>query len=148
MTRKQRRLVNIGLIGVVLAAAVGLILYALGDDIVFFQTPTHISENPPAPGKRLRIGGLVETGSVHKDGAKVDFSVTDTNATVRVAYVGLLPDLFREGQGVVVEGRLSPDGVFTADSVLAKHDEKYVPKEVVDALKAQGVWQEGQTATQ
>lgn len=148
MTRKQRRLVNIGLIGVVLAAAVGLILYALGDDIVFFQTPTQIAENPPGPGKRLRVGGLVETGSVHKEGAKVDFVVTDTNATLRVAYVGLLPDLFREGQGVVVEGRLSPEGVLTADSVLAKHDEKYVPKEVVDALKAQGVWQEGQTATQ
>lgn len=142
MTRKQRRLTMIGAAGVVLAAAVGLILYALSDQIVFFQSPTDIAEKGIPPGQRIRMGGLVEKGSVvrSKD-ANVAFVVTDTANTVAVTYRGILPDLFREGQGVVVEGKMGLDGVFVADSVLAKHDEKYVPKEVAQALKEQGVWQ-------
>jgi len=142
MTRKQRRLVLIGLAGAVLALAAGLMLYAMSDRIVFFTAPSEFAAKPPPPGTRLRIGGLVEDGSVVKraDG-EVTFSVTDGGATVPVAYKGILPDLFREGQGVVAEGLVGADGVFTADSVLAKHDEQYMPREVVDALKAQGVWE-------
>ena len=142
MTRKQRRLVLIGLAGIVLAVAAGLVLYAMTDRIVFFTAPSELAAKPPPPGTRLRIGGLVEEGSVVKqaDGA-VTFSVTDGGATVPVAYKGILPDLFREGQGVVAEGLVGANGVFAADSVLAKHDENYMPREVVDALKAQGVWE-------
>lgn len=143
MTRKQRRLILIGVAGSVLALAVGLTLYGLSGQIALFKTPTEVVTQATAPGQRLRIGGLVKEGSVVKDaGATVRFEVTDTVNAVPVTYTGLLPDLFREGQGVVTEGTLSGDGVFTADTVLAKHDEKYMPKEVVDALKAQGVWQE------
>lgn len=141
MTRKQRRLTLIGGAGVVLAAAAGLILYALSDQIVFFQTPTDVMTKQIAPGQRIRLGGLVEEGSVERRAnAEVLFRVTDTSNTVQVAYTGILPDLFREGQGVVTEGMIGPDGVFKADNVLAKHDENYVPKEVADALKQQGVW--------
>lgn len=125
----------------VLAAAAGLILYALSDQIVFFQTPTDVVTKQIAPGQRIRLGGLVEEGSVERRAnAEVLFRVTDTSNTVQVAYTGILPDLFREGQGVVTEGVIGPDGVFKADNVLAKHDENYVPKEVADALKEQGVW--------
>ncbi|MBD8893475.1 cytochrome c maturation protein CcmE [Roseibium litorale] len=141
MTRKQRRLTMIGAAGVVLAAAVGLILYALNDQIVFFQSPTDVVEKGIGPGQRIRLGGLVEEGSVVRaDDAHVTFSVTDTSNSVKVTYTGILPDLFREGQGVVTEGTVGPDGVFVADNVLAKHDEKYIPKEVAEALKKQGVW--------
>lgn len=141
MTRKQRRLTLIGTAAVVLASAAGLILYALNDQIVFFQTPTDVVAKQIPAGQRIRLGGLVEDGSVQRsDDAKVSFKVTDTANTVAVTYVGILPDLFREGQGVVTEGIVGPDGIFRADSVLAKHDENYVPKEVADALKAQGVW--------
>ncbi|MBB5754328.1 cytochrome c maturation protein CcmE [Prosthecomicrobium pneumaticum] len=141
MTRKGRRLTLIGLAGVVLCAAVGLTLYALSDGISFFATPSEIAANPPPPERRLRLGGLVETGSVEKEpGGLVRFAVTDGKARVPVAFTGLLPDLFREGQGVVAEGRVGADGVFAADDVLAKHDETYMPKEVVDALKASGEW--------
>jgi cytochrome c-type biogenesis protein CcmE len=141
MTRKQRRLTLIGTAAVVLASAAGLILYALNDQIVFFQTPTDVVAKQIPAGQRIRLGGLVEEGSVQRsDDAKVSFKVTDTANTVAVTYVGILPDLFREGQGVVTEGIVGPDGIFRADSVLAKHDENYVPKEVADALKAQGVW--------
>lgn len=147
MTRKQRRLTLIGGAGVVLAAAAGLILYALSDQIVFFQTPTDVVTRQIGPGQRIRLGGLVEEGSVERRAnAEVLFRVTDTTNTVQVAYKGILPDLFREGQGVVTEGMIGSDGVFMADNVLAKHDENYVPKEVADALKEQGVWKgdEGQ----
>ncbi|MBA4203352.1 cytochrome c maturation protein CcmE [Pannonibacter sp. Q-1] len=141
MTRKQRRLTLIGGAGAVLAAAAGLILYALSDQIVFFQTPTDVITKQIAPGQRIRLGGLVEDGSVERRAnAEVLFRVTDTANTVQVTYKGILPDLFREGQGVVTEGMIGPDGVFKADNVLAKHDENYVPKEVADALKEQGVW--------
>jgi cytochrome c-type biogenesis protein CcmE len=143
MTRKQRRLTLIGLAGIVLAVAAGLILYALTDRIVFFNSPSDLAAKPLPDGTRIRLGGLVASGSLVKgsDGS-VKFEVTDGAATVPVAYKGLLPDLFREGQGVVAEGLVGGDGVFTADTVLAKHDEQYMPREVVDALKAQGVWQE------
>ena len=142
MTRKQRRLILIGLAGAVLAIAAGLVLYAMTDRIVFFNSPSDFAANPSPPGTRLRLGGLVAEGSVvkHEDG-RVTFAVTDGAASVAVAYRGILPDLFREGQGVVTEGLVGPDGMFGADTVLAKHDEKYMPREVVDALKAQGVWE-------
>jgi cytochrome c-type biogenesis protein CcmE len=141
MTRKQRRMTLIGLAGVVLAVAAGLVLYALSDRIVFFNSPSDIRTSTPSPGERIRLGGLVVEGSVVKgDDGSVRFSVTDGAASVPVAYRGLLPDLFREGQGVVTEGVLIEDGTFSADTVLAKHDENYMPKEVADALKQQGVW--------
>ncbi len=140
MTRKGRRLVLIGLAGVVLAAAAGLVLSALNDTIVFFSAPTALVEKPPVPGTRLRLGGLVENGSVNRQGSDVRFAVTDGATKIAVVYSGLLPDLFREGQGVIAEGSLGSDGTFRADSVLAKHDETYMPKEVADALKKQGVW--------
>ena len=142
MTRKQRRLTLIGSAGVVLAVAIGLILFALSDQIVFFQSPTDIAEKAIPAGQRIRLGGLVEEGTVVRaDNAQVSFRVTDTVNTVAVTYKGILPDLFREGQGVVAEGAVGPDGVFVADSVLAKHDENYMPKEVAEALKDKGVWQ-------
>lgn len=144
MTRKQRRLTLIGSAGAVLAIALGLILFALNDQIVFFQSPTDITEKTIPAGQRIRLGGLVEEGSVEKsDNAEVSFRVTDMANAVSVTYKGILPDLFREGQGVVTEGVIGPDGVFVADSVLAKHDENYMPKEVAEALKDQGHWQGG-----
>lgn len=141
MTRRQRRLILIGLAGIVLSVAAGLVLYALSERIVFFNSPSDIRANAPTPGQRIRLGGLVVEGSVVKgvDGS-VRFAVTDGAASVPVSYRGILPDLFREGQGVVTEGVLESDGGFSADTVLAKHDENYMPKEVADALKKQGVW--------
>ncbi|SHE60744.1 cytochrome c-type biogenesis protein CcmE [Kaistia soli DSM 19436] len=147
MTRKQRRLTLIGLAGIVLASAVGLILFALSDGIAFFATPSEIAANPPAPDRRLRLGGLVETGSVVKDGPKISFAVTDGKAAVPVRYTGMLPDLFREGQGVVAEGKVDAAGNFQADTILAKHDETYMPKEVVEALKKSGEWRPEAEAT-
>jgi cytochrome c-type biogenesis protein CcmE len=145
MTRKQRRLTMIASAGVVLAIAAGLVLFALRDQIVFFYSPSDLAEKALTPGTRVRIGGLVEDGSVVRNGdGSVRFVVTDTAKTVTVAYRGILPDLFREGQGIVAEGTLAGDGSVTAETVLAKHDENYMPKEVVDALKAQGVWKEGE----
>jgi cytochrome c-type biogenesis protein CcmE len=147
MTRKQRRLTLIGLAGVVLAVAAGLVLFALSDRIVFFNSPSDLIAGKAQAGTRVRLGGLVEEGSLVKgDGGSVKFSVTDGAASVAVAFTGILPDLFREGQGVVAEGSVASDGVFVADTVLAKHDENYMPKEVVEALKAQGVWKEGEGA--
>lgn len=142
MTRKQRRLTLIGLAGVAIATAVGLILFALSDQIVFFQSPTDVAEKSIPPGQRIRLGGLVKEGSVLRgEGTTISFAVTDTANDVSVVFTGILPDLFREGQGVVTEGVLGTDGVFRADTVLAKHDENYMPKEVAEALKEQGVWQ-------
>jgi len=144
MTRKQRRFALIGACGAVLAAAVALILVALNQNITFFRSPSDIVTLGLKPGTHMRIGGLVETGTLQKQGGEVvRFAVTDGNRAVKVAYHGLLPDLFREGQGVVAEGTLQADGSFVADTVLAKHDERYMPREVVDALKKQGRWQEG-----
>ena len=144
MTRKSRRLIIIAACGGVLALALGLILSAMSGSIVFFRSPTEVAQQGVMPGTRFRIGGLVQDGSLKRGPDQtVDFLVTDTNATVPVQYRGLLPDLFREGQGVVAEGTLIPGGIFKADTVLAKHDESYMPREVADALKAQGRWQEG-----
>ena len=143
MTRKKKRLTMIAGAGAVLAVAAALVLYALNDQIVFFYSPSQIAGKALPPGTRVRLGGLVEEGSVQRaDDGSVSFLVTDTAKTVKVEFHGILPDLFREGQGVVAEGALAPDGSVAADSVLAKHDERYMPKEVVEALKAQGVWQE------
>lgn len=142
MTRKQRRLVLIGGAGLVLAVAVGLILTALNDKIVFFRSPAEVVQLNMQPGARFRLGGLVENNSVEKaEGQKVSFRVTDGARSITVRHIGILPDLFREGQGVVCEGTLQADGSFVADTVLAKHDEKYMPREVSDALKKQGTWQ-------
>ncbi len=144
MTRKQRRFSLIGLGGLVLAVAAGLVLFALRDSVAFFRSPTEVADQKVRPGERFRLGGLVEGGSVDKGvGERIAFVVGDGKATVRVSYIGILPDLFREGQGIVAEGVLQPDGVFRADTVLAKHDETYMPREVADALKKQGVWKEG-----
>ena len=141
MTRRQRRLALIGSALSVLAVAVALVLGALKDSIVFFNSPTDVAEKHIAAGTRIRLGGLVKEGSVERsDNLRVRFDVTDGKNSIRVAYQGLLPDLFREGQGVVTEGTLDGGGLFKADSVLAKHDEKYMPKEVADALKKQGHW--------
>lgn len=144
MTRKQRRSVLIGGCLAVLAVAVGLVLFALEDSIVFFYTPSDVAEKHLEAGQRFRLGGLVEDGSVVRgEGTDVRFAVTDSIRSISVVYKGVLPDLFREGQGVITEGRLDDDGVFTADSVLAKHDENYMPPEVAAALKEKGVWQDG-----
>ena len=143
MKPKRKRLwLRVGSLSV-LGVAVALVLSALSDNLVFFYSPTQVAEKHPAVGRRLRIGGLVEQGSVKKDGQEVRFIVTDLKQTLPVVYRGLLPDLFREGQGVVAEGTLGADGVFTAREVLAKHDEKYMPPEVAKALKESGRWQEG-----
>jgi cytochrome c-type biogenesis protein CcmE len=143
MTRRQRRFSLIGVALAVLALAVALTLSALKDSIVFFNSPTDVVEKHVKPGTRIRIGGLVKEGSVWRgESLAVRFEVTDGRRTVLVAYQGLLPDLFREGQGVVAEGVLDPAGTFRADSVLAKHDETYMPKEVADALKKQGHWKD------
>ena len=141
MTRKQRRGVLIGSCLAVLGVAVGLVLFAMRDSIVFFYSPSEVAKMQIAPGQRFRLGGLVEAGSVVRgEGTAIRFVVTDRAQTLLVTYTGVLPDLFREGQGVVAEGMLEPDGIFHADSVLAKHDEKYMPPEVAKKLKEQGVW--------
>ena len=143
MTRKQRRLLLIGVAGIVLVTAAGLTLYGLSGRITFFNSPTEVLSQNLAPGTRIRLGGLVADGSVvKKPDGQVTFVVTDGNATIPVNYTGLLPDLFREGQGVIAEGVVATGGSFTADTVLAKHDERYMPPDVVEALKKQGVWQE------
>lgn len=143
MTRKQRRLyfVVLGLLAV--GAATALVLSALRQDIVFFFSPSEIvSAKVQTEGRRIRLGGLVEQGSVIKDGPEIRFRVTDGVNALPVIYSGLLPDLFREGQGVVTEGRMAADGTtFIASEVLAKHDENYMPKEVAESLKKSGHWQ-------
>jgi cytochrome c-type biogenesis protein CcmE len=143
MTRKQRRLAVIAGGVSVLAVAVLLVLFTMKDSIVFFNSPTDVVEKHVAPGARIRLGGLVAPGSISKGEAlAVRFQVTDGNHAIAVTYQGVLPDLFREGQGVVAEGTLDGGGVFRADNVLAKHDETYMPKEVADALKKQGHWKD------
>ena len=141
MTRKQRRSVLMGMCLAVLGLAVGLIMFALEDSIVFFYSPSDVAEKNIRPGQRIRLGGLVAEGSVKRgENTTVSFSVTDTAKTIPVTFTGVLPDLFREGQGVVTEGKLRGDGVFVADNVLAKHDENYMPPEVAESLRKQGVW--------
>ena len=141
MTRKQKRLAVIGGLGAVLALAVTLILFALRDQIVFFYSPTEIQAKAVAVGVPVRLGGLVKDGTWIRDGESNDFIVTDGTTELTTHYQGILPDLFREGQGVVVEGAMTTAGTFAATNVLAKHDENYMPKEVVEALKANGEWQ-------
>ena len=143
MKPKRRRLVFVAAGLAVLGAAAALVLNAFQDSIVFFLSPSELAEKPAPPGRAIRLGGLVEQGSLERDGAVVRFKVTDLKRDIRVAYTGILPDLFREGQGVVCEGKLLPDGTFAAASVLAKHDERYMPPEVAAALKKSGRWQEG-----
>jgi cytochrome c-type biogenesis protein CcmE len=149
LTRKGRRLTLIGIALAVVAFAAALALYALNDSIVFFYGPSEVLQKNLAPGARLRIGGLVKPGSLVKsEDQDAAFTITDNVNNIAVTYHGSLPDLFREGQGVVAEGVLEAAGKFRADSntgILAKHDERYMPREVVDALKKQGRWQEGQT---
>jgi cytochrome c-type biogenesis protein CcmE len=143
MTRKQRRLTIIGGSLAVLAVAAALVLNAMRDSIVFFSTPAMVVEKHIPAGRRFRLGGLVQPGSlVRGDNLAVTFQVADGSATLPVSYKGILPDLFREGQGVVAEGALDSSGVFKADTVLAKHDENYMPREVADALKKQGHWKD------
>ncbi len=142
MKRKHRRLTFIVTGLVLLGAAAALVLIAFEDSLVFFYSPADLAEKGIPEGRRFRIGGLVEEGSVTRlaDGLTVSFRVTDLSETVPVTYKGVLPDLFREGQGVVAEGHLDASGVFTAETILAKHDENYMPREVADALRASGQW--------
>jgi cytochrome c-type biogenesis protein CcmE len=142
MTRKQKRLAIIGGGLSFIAAAVLLVMFALRQEIVFFNMPSDVAAHPVLPEHRIRLGGLVEAGSVRRgEGSTVTFSVTDSKASIPVTYTGILPDLFREGQGVVTEGKfVTGSTVFVADTVLAKHDENYMPKEVADRLKKDGVW--------
>ena len=144
MTRKQKRLSIIAGLGAVVVVAFGLILFALRDQIVFFYSPTEIHEKAVAAGTPVRLGGLVKSGTWKKAGDQNDFVVTDGTTEMTAHYTGILPDLFREGQGVVIEGAVATDGSFAATNVLAKHDENYMPKEVVDELKAKGEWQRGE----
>lgn len=142
MTRKHKR-IGVILAGLgVLGLAAGLVMFALKDTIVFFYTPSEIAGKAVKPGQRLRLGGLVEEGSWSKHGTANRFIVTDKIETLAVIYNGQLPDLFREGQGVVAEGMLDATGTFLADTVLAKHDENYMPKDLADKLKEKGVWQQ------
>ena len=126
----------------VLALAAGLVLYGLRSSIVFFSTPSMAAEQHIAPGKRFRLGGLVQPGSLKCGDKTVSFEVADGSAKLPVSFSGSLPDLFREGQGVVAEGALDGAGVFKADTVLAKHDETYMSRDVADALKKQGHWKD------
>ena len=145
MTRKQQRLGLLALGMAALAGATALVLSAFSSNLVFFYSPSDLKTQALASDRRVRIGGLVEKQSVSHsaDGRTISFRITDGKTDIAVVYRGILPDLFREGQGVVAEGRLEAGGGFAASTVLAKHDEKYMPREVVDALKKSGHWQEG-----
>lgn len=143
MTRRQKRLSLIAGALAFLGAAAGLVFYALGQKASYFYMPSDLQAATLSPGQRIRLGGLVEKGTISRgQGTTVAFGVTDMEQSVKVTFTGILPDLFREEQGVITEGTFGADGVFVADSVLAKHDETYMPKEVADSLKAKGVWQE------
>ena len=148
--RQQQRLALVILAVLLVGGAAGLVLAALQDKVAFFVTPTQVAEENLDPGRRFRLGGLVAEGSIRREeDGTVRFAITDRAREVPVAYKGLLPDLFRDGQGVVTQGMLRPDGVFEASEVLAKHDENYMPKEVADALKEAGYWnaQQGKPGT-
>ena len=146
MKRKHKRLAILLLGLAAIGGATALVLAAFSDNLVFFYSPSELQAKAVAADRPVRIGGLVELHSLARDGTTVSFRVTDGAADLAVTYTGVLPDLFREGQGVVAEGRLLPDGSFLASTVLAKHDENYMPREVVDALKKSGHWQEGGAA--
>jgi cytochrome c-type biogenesis protein CcmE len=141
--RRKRLALAVGAL-LALGGATALVLTAFQDSLVFFYSPSELAAKPPAPDRRVRIGGLVEAGSLEKNGQDIRFRITDTARGIAVTYRGLLPDLFREGQGVVVQGTLAADGSFRANEVLAKHDETYMPPEVADALKKSGRWKEGE----
>jgi cytochrome c-type biogenesis protein CcmE len=140
MTRKQRRLSVIAGLGAVLALAVGLILFALRDQIVFFYSPSEIKEKAVAAGVPVRLGGLVKVNSCTKANGTTSFVVTDGATELDVRFDGIVPDLFRSGQGVIAEGAMAADGTFAATNILAKHDENYMPREVVEELKKRGEW--------
>lgn len=147
MTRKQKRFAGIGVIGTVIALAIFLVSVALRDEIVFFYDPTEVvSGTKVSPGQNFRIGGLVEDGSVVKTNTNISFVVTDGASSVPISFEGILPDLFREGQGVIAEGAMDTQGRFIAQNVLAKHDENYIPKELEDVMKDKNIWkgQEGE----
>ena len=147
--RKQQRLLLVITALVLLGGATGLVMLALSDSVAFFVTPSDIATQKVEADRRFRLGGLVVPGSIDRtagDGT-IAFALTDQAHEVRVRYRGLLPDLFREGQGIVAQGQLGGDGVFDASEVLAKHDESYMPREVADALKEAGVWQHGQNGS-
>ena len=148
MSRKRRRLLAVVIGLSLLGAATAMVLAAFNENLVFFYGPSELAAKKIGPDRRIRIGGLVEQQSVTREagGHAVRFRVTDGKTDIAVVFDGVLPDLFREGQGVVAEGRLRPDGVFAASNVLAKHDERYMPPEVADALKKAGRWQEGGAA--
>jgi cytochrome c-type biogenesis protein CcmE len=149
MTRKRRRLLALAAGLLALGASAAFALSALRDTLVFFYSPSEIEAKDLPPGRTFRIGGLVEEGSLATGGdGQVSFRVTDLKQAVPVTYKGVLPDLFREGQGVVAQGALAADGTFVATEVLAKHDENYMPPEVADALKKSGRWQEGAEVAQ
>ena len=142
MTRKKRRLYTLIAAMVLLGAATALVIGAFRDNLVFFFSPTEVAEKGIEAGQRIRMGGLVEEDSVIRDadGLTVHFRVTDLSHTIMVTYRGILPSLFREGQGVIVQGRLDQPTHFIADEVMAKHDENYMPPEVAEALKKSGQW--------
>ena len=142
MTAKSKRLFVVAALASLLSVASMLVLGALRDNIIFFYTPSEISQSDRESGRQLRLGGLVKDGSVEIDGMQSVFIITDASADIIVRYNNALPSLFREGQGVVAEGRIE-NGMFMAQNVLAKHDENYMPAEVADKLKEQGVWQGG-----
>ncbi len=142
-TKKSRRAAFIGAAVLIFGLAVILALSALEDTVVYFYSPTDVAERGTPVGQSARIGGLVVEGSVSKDGSRTIFGVTDLQNSITVSYNGILPDLFREGQGIVAEGTFGASGIFEATRVLAKHDENYMPREVADALKESGRWQEG-----
>ena len=146
MKPKHKRLLMVGLSLATLAVAAVLVLRALNENLVFFFSPTMVAEKQPAPEQRFRVGGLVEAGSVQRQDGQARFVLTDGAHTVNVVFGGALPDLFREGQGVVADGALDAQGVFVAREVLAKHDENYMPPEVAEALKKSGHWKDGEPA--
>jgi cytochrome c-type biogenesis protein CcmE len=135
MKPRHKRLALIGVALLLLGGAAAMVLTAFNENLVFFRSPSDVAAGKAPAGKPFRIGGLVETGSVKRDGVNVNFKVTDTAHTVTVMYTGILPDLFREGKGVVAQGKMGPDGVFRASEVLAKHDENYMPPEASHALE-------------
>src|SRR6185437_7468212 len=139
--RKQKRRLGVGGVGVVLAVALALILMALGNQIVYFYTPSDIATKHVVAGEAIRLGGMVKDGTWKKDGDANSFVLTDGKGEITAHFSGILPDLFREGQGIVAEGTMAPDGSFMATNVLAKHDENYIPKEIVDEMKKRGDWQ-------
>lgn len=140
MGRKQRRLLVIGGVGLVLALALALILMALSNQIVFFYTPSEIADRHVVVGQAIRLGGMVKDGSWKKAGDDNAFVLSDGKGDITAHFIGILPDLFREGQGIVAEGSMAADGTFQATNVLAKHDENYIPKEIVDEMKKRGDW--------